>query len=234
MHTGVWWDHSGCVHGQGLPRGMLPLRGLWDGTERWRRASLLPTGWTFALSLLSPETHREWHNPSSCLPAPLLVSVASVGKPGQKTCYMISLSPPSADFLCVFSASRQRSCTRTWEIFAGFTKFLCLWISAASNHVYLTKNVACYLNQSVYFYVPFSAAWRFLWAHFGRFSSESTICSRAYELGSCHAQLKNQRLACLPARDIPSVYCFLKAHFIRFPEGHQPISTSFLDTLSFY
>lgn len=27
MLTGVRWDHSGCVHGQGLPRGMLPLRG---------------------------------------------------------------------------------------------------------------------------------------------------------------------------------------------------------------
>lgn len=151
---------------------------------------------------------------------------------------LLSLSSPSADFLCMFFASQQRSCKKIWEIFAGFTKFVCLWVSAASNHVYLTKNVACYLNQSVYFYVPFSAAWKFLWAHFGRFSSESTIYSHAYELGSCHAQLKSQRLACLPAclpaRDIPSVYCFLKAHFIRFPEGNQPISTSFLDTLSFY
>lgn len=27
MRTGVWWDHSGCVHGQGLPCGMLSLRG---------------------------------------------------------------------------------------------------------------------------------------------------------------------------------------------------------------
>lgn len=27
MLTGVWWDHSGCVHGQGLPCGMLSLRG---------------------------------------------------------------------------------------------------------------------------------------------------------------------------------------------------------------
>lgn len=82
-----------------------------------------------------------------------------------------------------------------------------------------------------YFYMSFSASWRFLWTHFGRFFSESTICSHAYELWSCYTQLKSQRLACLPARDIPSVYCFLKAHFIRLPEGHQPISTSFSDTL---
>lgn len=27
MLTGVWWDHSGCVHGQGLPCGMLSLWG---------------------------------------------------------------------------------------------------------------------------------------------------------------------------------------------------------------
>lgn len=27
MLAGVWWDHSGCVHGQGLPCGMLSLRG---------------------------------------------------------------------------------------------------------------------------------------------------------------------------------------------------------------
>lgn len=27
MLTGIWWDHSGCVHGQGLPCGMLSLWG---------------------------------------------------------------------------------------------------------------------------------------------------------------------------------------------------------------
>lgn len=87
---GVWWDHSGCVHGQGLPCGMLSLWGLWTGTERRGRASLLPTRWTLALSLLSSETHREWHNASSCIPAPLLACTADIRKPGQK---MVTWSP---------------------------------------------------------------------------------------------------------------------------------------------
>lgn len=49
--------------------------------------------------------------------------------------------------------------------------------------------------------------------------------------------IKSQRLAGLPAclpQTSRQFYCFLKAHFIRFPEGHQPLSTSFLDTPSFY
>ena len=179
MLTGVWWDHSGCVYGQGLPCGMLPLRGLWDGTERWRWASLLPSGWPFALSLLSSETHREWHNPSSCVPASLRANVADSWEPWQTICYVIALFPPSVDFLCMFFSSQQFSCERIWEIFAGLTESVRVWVPAVPNSVYLTRNVARYLNWSVYSYVPFSAAWRFLWAHFGRFFSESTTCYHA-------------------------------------------------------
>lgn len=190
--------------------------GLWDGVERRRRASLLPSRWTFALSLLSPETHREWHNPSSCVPASLLASVADIWKPGQTACYVISLSPPSVDFLCMFFCNRQFSCKRIWEIFAGFSEPVCVWVPAVSNYVYLTKNVACYLSWLVYSYVPFSAIWRFLLARFGRLFRESTTCCHAYELRSCRAQLKSQKLACLPPGNVPGK-CFLTSTFHQIP-----------------
>ncbi|XP_047706980.1 LIM domain-containing protein 1 isoform X1 [Prionailurus viverrinus] len=81
---GLRRDHPRRVHGQRLPRGVLPLRGLRPGTQRRRRPPLLPPGRPPVLSLLPRQETGEEPLPCSSPPAPLLAGASSRPRVGDQ------------------------------------------------------------------------------------------------------------------------------------------------------